>query len=97
MKNHVWRNKKGFSRNNKKVVRDETSEVDRQKSMYRSYSYVCNNPAQDECIRLHVILKKSQLMLFDRHPKNRNKQGECHFWSRGYYVSTAGNVNEETT
>jgi putative transposase len=35
------------------------------------------------------------LMLFDRHPeysKNWNK----HFWARGYYVATVGNVNEET-
>ena len=39
---------------------------------------------------------KSSLMLFDRHPEYRNKWGERHFWSRGYYVSTVGNVNEET-
>ena len=39
---------------------------------------------------------KSALMLFDRHPEYRNKWGECHFWARGYYVSTVGNVNEET-
>ena len=35
-------------------------------------------------------------MLFDRHPEYRNKWGEHHFWLRGYYVSTVGNVNEET-
>lgn len=34
-------------------------------------------------------------MLFDRHPEYRNKWGERHFWARGYYVSTVGNVNEE--
>ena len=61
-KNHVWRNKKGFSRNNKKVVPDETSEVDRWKSMYRSYSYVCSNPTQYECIRLHVIFKREKFI-----------------------------------
>ena len=44
-----------------------------------------------------VYLKgKSALMLFDRHPEYRNKWGERHFWARGYYVSTVGNVNEET-
>ena len=42
------------------------------------------------------IEKKSALMLFDRHPEYRNKRGDCHFWARGYYVSTVGNVNEET-
>ena len=39
---------------------------------------------------------KSTLMLFDRHPEYRNKWGEHHFWERVYYVSTVGNVNEET-
>ncbi len=39
---------------------------------------------------------KSALMLFDRHPEYRNKWGDRHFWARGYYVSTVGNVNEET-
>ena len=24
------------------------------------------------------------------------KMGDRHFWARGYYVSTVGNVNEET-
>ena len=39
---------------------------------------------------------KSTLMLFDRHPECRSKRGDRHFWARGYYVSTVGNVNEET-
>ena len=39
---------------------------------------------------------KSTLMLFDRHPEYRTKWGDRHFWARGYYVSTVGNVNEET-
>ena len=39
---------------------------------------------------------KSAIMLFDRHPEYRNKWGDRHFWARGYYVSTVGNVNEET-
>ncbi len=37
---------------------------------------------------------KSALMLFDRHPEYRDKYGR-HFWARGYYVETIGNVNEE--
>ena len=39
---------------------------------------------------------KSTLMLFDRHPEYRTKWGDRHFWARGYFVSTVGNVNEET-
>ena len=39
---------------------------------------------------------KSTLMLFDRHLEYRQKWGDRHFWARGYYVSTVGNVNEDT-
>ena len=38
---------------------------------------------------------KSALMIYDRHPELGNKF-ERDFWARGYYVSTIGNVNEET-
>ena len=38
---------------------------------------------------------KSTLMLFDRHPEYRTR-GDKHFWARGYFVATVGNVNEET-
>ena len=39
---------------------------------------------------------KSTLMLFDRHPEFRTKKRDQHFWARGYYVATVGNVNEAT-
>ena len=39
---------------------------------------------------------KSALMVFDNHPELRARWGERHLWARGYYVSTVGNVNEET-
>lgn len=39
---------------------------------------------------------KSALMVFDRHPEFRTKYGDRHFWARGYYCVTIGNVNEET-
>ena len=39
---------------------------------------------------------KSSLMIFDRHPEYRPKWGDRHFWARGYYVTTVGNVNETT-
>ena len=38
---------------------------------------------------------KSALMIYDRHPELGNKWGRS-FWARGYYVSTIGNVDEET-
>ena len=39
---------------------------------------------------------KSALMLFDRHPEFGTKWGTRHFWARGYFVATVGNVNEDT-
>ena len=39
---------------------------------------------------------KCALMFYDRHPELHAKWGEKHLWARGYYVSTVGNVNEET-
>ncbi|MCI8274414.1 MAG: IS200/IS605 family transposase, partial [Lachnospiraceae bacterium] len=42
-----------------------------------------------------LIKGKSALMIFDRHPEYREK-GNRHFWARGYYWETVGNVNEET-
>jgi len=41
------------------------------------------------------IKGKSALMLFDRHPEYRNKY-DRHFWARGYYCETIGNVDEAT-
>ena len=38
---------------------------------------------------------KSALMLFDRHPEYKEKNNK-HFWARGFYCETIGNVNEET-
>ena len=34
-------------------------------------------------------------MIYDRHPELENKF-ERDFWARGYFVSTIGNVDEET-
>lgn len=38
---------------------------------------------------------KSTLMIYDRHPNMQSKWDKA-FWARGYFVSTIGNVNEET-
>ncbi len=63
----------------------------------RSCAYVCINSAQVERIkgRRPLLKAKSALMIFDRHPEYREK-GNRHFWARGYYCETVGNVNEET-
>ena len=38
---------------------------------------------------------KSALMMFDKPANLKNKFGNRHFWSKGYYVSTVG-LNEAT-
>ena len=38
---------------------------------------------------------KSALMIYDRNP-NLGDKWDRSFWARGYYVSTIGNVDEET-
>ena len=38
---------------------------------------------------------KSALMIHDKHPELANKWNR-EFWARGYYVTTIGNINEET-
>ena len=38
---------------------------------------------------------KSALMVYDKYPEMGSKW-DRHFWSRGYYVSTIGNVDEES-
>ena len=41
------------------------------------------------------LKEKSALMIFDKHPELGSKWDRS-FWARGYYVTTVGNVNEET-
>ena len=41
------------------------------------------------------IKGKSSLIIFDGHPEYRDRNGR-HFWARGYYCETVGNVNEIT-
>ena len=57
---------------------------------------LCINSTKDEYIECNVEPKsKSALMIFDRHPEYRDKYGR-HFWARGYYAETIGQVNEDT-
>ena len=60
------------------------------------HMYVAIPPKMSVSEFMAYLKGKSTLMLFDRHPEYRQKWTDRHFWARGYYVSTVGNVNEET-
>ena len=38
---------------------------------------------------------KSALMIFDKYPEYKQKQGGRHFWAKGYYVDTVGRNEEQ--
>lgn len=60
------------------------------------HMYVAIPPKMSVSEFMSYLKGKSSLMIFDRHPEYRVKGGNRHFWARGYYVATVGNVNEET-
>lgn len=60
------------------------------------HMYVSIPPKLSVSEFMSYLKGKSALMIFDRHPEYRTKGGDRHFWARGYYVATVGNVNEET-
>ncbi len=39
---------------------------------------------------LLFLLGQSPLVIFERHTDLKDKQGNRHFWCRGYYVDTVG-------
>ena len=57
------------------------------------HMYVSIPPKQSVSKAIGRIKGKSALMIFDRHPEYRDKYGR-HFWARGYYAETIGQVNE---
>ena len=59
------------------------------------HMYVSIPPRESVAKIVGRIKGKSSLMLFDRHPEYRDRYNR-HFWARGYYCETVGNVNEET-
>ena len=96
-KNHVWRNKKRFGGNNKKLCEmKQVKLIDGRVCIDHIHMYIAIPPKISVSEFMSYLKGKSALMLFDRHPEYRNKWGDRHFWARGYYVSTVGNVNEET-
>ena len=65
--------------------------------MQRPYPYVCGNTAEDECFGVYVVPERKEYAdAFRQASGVSSKMGDRHFWARGYYVSTVGNVNEET-
>lgn len=58
--------------------------------------YVAIPPKQSVSEFVGYLKGKSALMLFDLHPEYKQKGKDRHFWARGYYCETVGNVNEET-
>ena len=60
------------------------------------HMYVAIPPKMSVSEFMSYLKGKSALMFYDRHLELHAKWGEKHLWARGYYVSTVGNVNEET-
>ena len=60
------------------------------------HMYVAIPPKLSVSEFMAYLKGKSALMFFDRHPEVSPKWGDRHLWARGYFVSTVGNVNEET-
>ena len=58
--------------------------------------YVAIPPKLSVSDFMSYLKGKSALMLFDRHPEYRQRNSGRQYGPRGYYVSTVGNVNEDT-
>ena len=58
--------------------------------------YVGIPPKQSVSEFMGYLKGKSSLMIFDKNPQFKQKGKDRHFWARGYYAETVGNVNEET-
>lgn len=59
------------------------------------HMYISIPPKMSLSTVMSKLKGKSALMVFDRHPEYRDKYGR-HFWARGYYAETVGQVNEDT-
>ena len=90
------------------LVRDDVREIIRTLCKYKKVEIIAGAVCADHvhlCVSIPPKLSvsdfvgylkgKSALMIFDKHPEMGNKWDRS-FWARGYYVSTVGNVDEET-
>ena len=57
--------------------------------------YMAIPPKMSISTAMSKLKGKSALMIFDKYPRYRDKNGR-HFLARGYYVETIGQVDEET-
>ncbi len=90
------------------MVKDDVREIIRTLCGYKKVEIIAGAVCADHvhlCVSIPPKLSisdfvgylkgKSALMIFDKHPELGSKWDRS-FWARGYYVSTVGNVNEET-
>ena len=90
------------------VVRDDVREIIRTPCKYKGVEIVAGAVCSDHvhlCVSIPPKLSvsdfvgylkgKSALMIYDKYPEMESKWDRS-FWARGYYVTTIGNVNEET-
>ena len=98
-----YRKKKSYG-----VVRDDVREILRTLCKYKGVEIIAGAVCADHvhlCVSIPPKLSisdfvgylkgKSALMIYDKHPEMESKWDRS-FWARGYYVTTIGNVNEET-
>lgn len=89
-------------------LREDVREIVRTLCKYKKVEIVAGAVCSDHvhlCVKIPPKLSvsefvgylkgKAALMIYDRHPEMGNKWDRS-FWARGYYVSTVGNINEET-
>ena len=90
------------------AVRDDVREIIRTLCKYKKVEIIAGAVCADHvhlCVSIPPKLSisdfvgylkgKSALMIYDKHPEMESKWDRS-FWARGYYVTTIGNVNEET-
>ena len=95
--NNVWDEQKRFSGDNPKLCEMKgVSLIEGKVCKDHIHMYVAIPPKLSVSDFMSYLKGKSALMFFDRHPELRPKYVDRHFWVRGYYVATVGNVNEET-
>ena len=96
-KNNVWRKQKRSGWNYQEAVWDETGGSNWWAGMQRPHPYVCCNIVENECIGVYVIPEREKYTnAFWQAFGVPDKMGRQAFLTQGYYVSTVGNVNEET-
>ena len=89
-------------------VRKDIREIIRTQCGYKEVEILEGNVCADHvhlCVRIPPKMSvaefmgylkgKSALMIFDKHPEYKQKQGGRHFWARGYYVDTVGRNEEQ--